>query len=58
MEGKNSKDNSTKSMHSPRSAIYNSTLTFHELSHLMHDCLIESENSLRDFDQFNHTLQQ
>ena len=58
MEGKNSKDNSTKSLYSPRSPTFNSISTFHELSHLMHDCLIESENSLKDFQDFNHALHQ
>ena len=58
MEGKNSKESSTKSLYSPQSVLAKSIPTMSEISHLMDDCLMESDMSLSDFDAFYMSLHQ
>ena len=58
MEGKNSKDSSTKSLNSPQSALARSTPSMSELSELMDDCLMESDICLEQIDPLQLILHQ
>lgn len=58
MEGKNSKDSSTKSLNSPQSGLVRGTPSMSELSDLMDDCLMESDICIEQIDPLQLALHQ